>query len=209
MVTAKLGAAPVFTVKTAVSHTVVLGAGAHTLYVTVQVLLATGVVKLAKPVAASTVPVGVHALAACVTPVVVKVEPVGYSSLVATLYVPGTNGCKVPVASLMASITGVVTVLVHVAPTGQALPPPVTVAVLTALGAAAAATVTGTVITIGPAAPAAMEQPTKLVAPVAGQPVRVPPVAVIAPLLVMPAGKVSAMVIGAVVGPLVTAIVMV
>ena len=70
------------------------------------------------------------------------------------------------------------------------------------------ATFTGTVITIGPEVPAAIEQPVRL-PPVDGQPVIVPPVAVGAPLKVMPAGKVSANVIAAVVGPFATAMVMV
>jgi hypothetical protein len=59
------------------------------------------------------------------------------------------------------------------------------------------------------AAPAAIEQPVRLVAPEAGQPLKVPPVALIAPLVVMPLGKVSAIVIAAVVGPFATAIVIV
>jgi hypothetical protein len=161
-------------------------------------------VKLATP-AVVIVPAGVQVVAVCV-----KVEPTGNLSLVETLNVPGWPGWPV-LASFTASITGVVTVLVQLAPAGQlGSPPPVTVAVL-ALGLAAeAATVTGTVTTMLPvAAPAAIEQPAKLVAPEAGQPLIVPPVAVIAPLVVMPLGKVSAIVIAAVVGPFATAIVIV
>jgi hypothetical protein len=154
-----------------------------------------------------------QALAAWVTPVVVKVEPTGNWSLGETFVVLGTFGCLVSV-SLIASITGVVTVLVQLAPAGQlGSPPPVTVAVFAAVrtpAAPLAATLTGTVTTMLPvAAPAAIEQPARLVAPDAGQPLNVPPVAVIAPLVVMPAGSVSAMVIAAVVGPLATAIVIV
>ena len=129
-------------------------------------------------------------------------------SLVATLNVPGWPGWPV-VASLTASITGVVTVLVQFAPAGQlGSPPPVAVAVL-ALGlTAVAATVTGTVITIGPPVGDAIEHPAKLV--VLEQPVSVPPVAVMfAGTVVMPDGSVSLNVIGAVVGPFATATVMV
>ena len=128
--------------------------------------------------------------------------------MVATLNVPGWPGWPV-VASLMASITGVVTVLVQFAPAGQlGSPPPVAVAVL-ALGlTAVAATVTGTVITIGPPVGDAIEHPAKLV--VLEQPVSVPPVAVMfAGTVVMPDGSVSLNVIGAVVGPFATATVMV
>jgi hypothetical protein len=69
-------------------------------------------------------------------------------------------------------------------------------------------TLTGTVITIGPAAPDAIEQPASVL-PVLGQPVMVPPVALGAALKVMPAAKVSLMVMAAVVGPFATAMVMV
>ena len=150
-------------------------------------------------------PAGVQVVAVCV-----KVEPTGNLSLLETLNVPGWPGWPL-VASFTASITGVVTVLVQFAPAGQlGSPPPVTVAVL-ALGLAAeAATVTGTVMTMLPVAAAdAIEHPARLVAPDAGQPLKVPPVAVIAPLVVMPLGRVSAIVIAAVVGPFATAIVMV
>ena len=152
-----------------------------------------------------------QALAACVTPVVVNCEPTGNWSFVETFVVLGTLGCFVSV-SLIASISGVVTVLVQFAPAGQlGSPPPVTVAVLAAVrtpAAPLAATLTGTVMTIGPPVGDAIEQPAKLV--VLEQPDSVPPVAVIfAATVVMPAGKVSLNVIGAVVGPLATAIVMV
>jgi hypothetical protein len=153
LVTVKAGAAPVLTVNTAVSHTVVLGAGAQTRYTTVQLLLATGVVKLATP-AAVMVAAGVQALANCVTPVTVKVEFVGNLSLVLTSKVPATKGCKVPVLSLTASMTGVTTVLEQFVPAGQlGSPPPVTVAVLLTVTEpvaptppAADATLTGTSI---------------------------------------------------------------
>ena len=203
-----------FTVNTAVSHTVVFGAGAQTWYVTVQMLLAAGVVKLATP-AAVMVAAGVQALAACGTPVTVKFEPVGNLSFVLTSKVLATKGCKVPVLSLTASMTGVTTVLVQFAPAGQlGSPPPVAVAVLLTLCApvapvppAAAATLTGTVMMIGFVAPAAIEQPARLL--VLEQPVSVPPVAVmLAATVVMPVGKVSFSVIAAVVGPFATAIVM-
>ena len=82
MVTVKAGATPVFTVNTAVSHT--LFVASHTLYVTVQRLLAAGLVKLATP-APVMVAAGEHALAACGTPVTLKVEPLGYLSFWATL----------------------------------------------------------------------------------------------------------------------------
>jgi hypothetical protein len=81
-VTVKTGATPVLTVNTAVSHTVFVES--HTRYVTVQVLLAAGVVKLATP-APVMVAAGVQALAACGTPVTVKLEPAGYLSFCATL----------------------------------------------------------------------------------------------------------------------------
>ena len=116
------------------------------------------------------------------------------------------------IATFADKITGVVTVPVQAGavPVHAGSPPPVAVALLVLGLAAVAATLTGTVITILPfAAPAAIEQPVKLVAPAAGQPLSVPPVAVIAPLVVMPAGSASAKVMAAVVGPLVTAIVMV
>jgi hypothetical protein len=185
----------------------------HTRYVTVQMLLAAGVVKLATP-AAVMVAAGVQALTACGTPVTLKVEPAGNLSLVLTLNVPATKGCKVAVLSLTASMTGVSTVLVQFAPAGQlGSPPPVAVAVLLTLCApvapappAAAATLTGTSMTIGPAAFGAIEQPAKLL--VLEQPDSVPPVAVmLAATVVMPAGKVSSSVIAAVVGPFATAIV--
>ena len=61
-------------------------------------------------------------------------------------------------------------------------------------------------------APAAIEQPVRLL-PVAGQPLKTPllvlePCTVGAPVRVMPAGKLSAKVIAAVVGPLATVTVM-
>jgi hypothetical protein len=151
-----------------------------------------------------------QALAACVTPVVVKVEPTGNLSFGVTSVVLATLGCLV-VLSSTASITGVVTLPVHAGavPVQVGSPPPLAVALLVLGLAVVAATLTGTVMTIGPAAPAAIEQPLKLVAPLAGQPLKVPPVAVIAPLVVMPVGKLSAIVVAAVVGPLATAMVMV
>ena len=82
-----------FTVNTAVSHTVVFGAGAQTWYVTVQMLLAAGVVKLATP-AAVMVAAGTQALAACVTPVTVKFEPTGNLSLVLTSKEIGRASCR-------------------------------------------------------------------------------------------------------------------
>ena len=151
------------------------------------------------------VPAGVQVVAVCV-----KVEPAGNLSFVDTLNVPGWPGWPL-VASLTASITGVMMVLVQFAPAGQlGSPPPVTVAVLLLGLAALAATLTGTVMTMLPvAAPDAIEHPAKLLAPVAGQPLKVPPVAAITPLVVMPTGKASAIVMAAVVGPFATAIVMV
>ena len=117
-------------------------------------------------------------------------------------------GCLLTVSS-MASITGVfgvVPVQAGALPVHRGSPPPVAVAVLVAV-VAVEATLTGTVITIGPAAPAAIEQPVKLL-PVAGHPVMLPPTAVGVALKVMPAGKLSANVIAAVVGPLATAMLM-
>jgi hypothetical protein len=123
--------------------------------------------------------------------------------------------------SLIASTTGVVTVLVQLAPVaGVQLgsPPPVTVAVLAAVrtpAAPLAATSIGTVTTMLPvAAPDAMEHPARLLAPAALAVVQlpavnVPPLTLMPALVVMPAGSVSAMLIAAVVGPLATAIVIV
>jgi hypothetical protein len=152
----------------------------------------------------------VQALAACVTPVVVKVEFAGNLSFVDTSVVLATFGCLVAVSST-ASITGVLTLPLHAGavPVHVGSPPPLAVAVFVLGLAVEAATFTGTVITTGPLVPAAIEQPLKLVAPLAGQPLKVPPVAVIAPLVVMPLGKLSLTVIGAVVGPLATLIVIV
>ena len=140
----------------------------------------------------------------------VNTEFGGNLSFGAKLVVLATPGCLVSVSGT-ASITGLVEVLVQLAPAGQlGSPPPVTVAVL-ALGLMAlAATATGTVMMMSPVtAPAAMVQPTKLAAPVAGHPLKVPPVATMAPLVVMPLGNTSATVMGAVVGPLATLILMV
>ena len=140
---------------------------------------------------------------------IVKTEPLGYLSFGVKSDVAPAEPPGLVSTSLTASSTGVVTVLVQFAPAGQlGSPPPLAVAVLALEAPALAATVTGTVMTIGPDVPAAIEQPAKLVAPAAGQPLKVPPVAVMVPLVVMPAGKVSATVIAAVVGPLATAMVM-
>jgi hypothetical protein len=148
----------------------------------------------------------------------VKVEPTGNWSLGDTFVVLGTFGCFVSV-SLIASITGVVTVLVQLAPAGQlGSPPPLAVAVLAAVrtpAAPLAATLIGTVTTMLPvAAPDAMEHPARLLAPAAPAVVQlpavnVPPLTLMPALVVMPLGKVSASVIAAVVGPLATAIVIV
>ena len=128
-------------------------------------------------------------------------------SLLETSVVVTTLGCLFTI-SLMASITGLVLVLEQLASAGHLVdPPPDTVALLTLGLAAVDAIVTGTVISILPlATPVAILQPLRLLAPVAGQPDIVPPVAVIAPLVVIPVGKVSAIVMGAVVGPLLTVI---
>jgi hypothetical protein len=103
-----------------------------------------------------------------------------------------------------------VTVPVQCAAAGHVgSPPPLTVAEFTAgFPAAAAPTETGTVITIGPLVFAATIQPAR-VEPVAGHKLIVPPVAVGTALSVMPAGITSVNVIGAVVGPLAIAIVIV
>ena len=149
-------------------------------------------------------PAGVH-----VVPVWVKVDPVGYLSLPETSVVDEIPGCLFTDSS-MASSTGVEIALVQLAALGQLVsPPPVTGTVLTLGLTADAATLTGTVITILPvAAPVSMEHPLKLAAPIVVQPSSVPPVAVAAALVKMPVGKLSFNVIGAVVGPLATAIVM-
>jgi hypothetical protein len=102
---------------------------------------------------------------------------------------------------------GVETVLVHAGAAVHAgSPPPVAVAVFTLGLAAVPSMATGTVTTMLPmAAPAAMVQPAKLL-PVVGQPVIVPPVIVGAPVNVIPVGKRSVRLIGAVVAAIVTAI---
>lgn len=105
--------------------------------------------------------------------------------------------------------TGVLTVPVQCAAAGQVgSPPPEAVTVFTAVvPKAAAPTVTGTLISMLPFGTlVATMQLFKFDAPDAGQPLKDPPIIVIGPLVVIPAGKVSAIVIAAVVGPLVTAI---
>jgi hypothetical protein len=114
--------------------------------------------------------------------------------------------------SLVAT-TGVVTVLVQAgaAPVHSGSPPPLAVTLLTAEGTAAAATSTGTVMTMLPiAAPVAMVQPAKVFAPtrLGAAHVKEPPVAVGTPLNVMPVGKMSDKLIGAVVALAATAMVM-
>jgi hypothetical protein len=69
--------------------------------------------------------------------------------------------------------------------------------------------VIGTLIVMVGPAPAAIEQPVKLVAVAAGQPDSVPPVEVIAPLVLTPVGNASVNNMAAVVGKLVTAMVIV
>jgi hypothetical protein len=102
----------------------------------------------------------------------------------------------------------VVPVQAGAVPVHNGSPPPIAVALLTLGLTAVAATLTGTVITIGPAAPVATVQPAKLV--VLEHPLSVPPVAVmLAATVVMPTGKASVKVIGAVVGPFVIAILIV
>ena len=159
--------------------------------------------KLATP-APVIVPAGVQVVAVCV-----KVEPAGYLSLLATLYVPGCPGWPV-LASFTASTTGLVLVPEQVLPVQFGSPPPVTLAVFTVGFAAFAATATGTVMMMLPvAAPAAIVQPVSVLAPLPGHPESVPPVAVIAPLVVTPAGSASLTLIAAVLGPLATLIVIV
>ena len=131
-------------------------------------------------------------------------------ALLPTSIVAGVAGGLVTV-SLTASMIGVVTEPVQLAAAGQVVsPPPVTLALFVLGLAAPAATVTGTVITILPTtAPVETTQLLMFGEPAAGQPVKVPPVNVIGPLVVTPVGKVSAIVIGAVVELPDTAIVMV
>ena len=84
-------------------------------------------------------------------------------------------------------------------------PPPLTLAVLLPV-VAVAATLTGTVMTMGSAAPVAIEQSVKVPAPVVtAQPAMAAPLTKTGPLVVMPRGSVSVTLIGAVVGPLATA----
>lgn len=129
---------------------------------------------------------------------------------------PATSGLWLAVLVTVSFVatTGVVTVPVHAGavPVHNGSPPPAMVAVLVTEAAVDAATFTGTVMMMLPiAAPVAIVQPAKVLAPVivgAAQ-VIAPPVAVGNALSVMPAGKMSDKVIGAVVALFATAIVMV
>ena len=116
---------------------------------------------------------------------------------------------KVALGGGVAEIATATTEPVQGAPIVHAVsPPPLTPAALSPV-VAAADTLMGTVMTIGPTAPVAIAQPVKVTLPLAGQPLSVPPVAVIPELVLIPDGKVSVMLIGAVVGPLATAILIV
>jgi hypothetical protein len=117
----------------------------------------------------------------------------------------------------LVAMVGVLTVLVHAGarPVHNGSPPPAAVTVLTLGLAAVAATSTGMVNTMLPMpAPSGIEQPAKVL-PVLGQPSKVTAVLVVAgatlgaPLKVMPAGKMSASVMGCAVGLPATAMVMV
>ena len=118
---------------------------------------------------------------------------------------------SVILGGMVTGVFGVVTVQVPDA-VQVGSPPPVAVAVFW-LVVALAATATGTRTTMVPfEAPDAIEQPVRLL-PVAGQPLRAPLLVldaclVGAPVRVMPAGKASAKVSAAVVGPLATVTVM-
>ena len=142
---------------------------------------------------------------------ILNCEPDGNLSLGVKSVVVTTLGCLLT-ASSTASITGVVTLPVQLEADGHVVsPPPLAVALLVLGFAALAATSTGTVITIFPVAtPAAIEQVARL-EPLAGHDdmVTPAPVAVGVPLKVTPVGKESEIVIGNVVGPLATAIVIV
>jgi hypothetical protein len=110
-------------------------------------------------------------------------------------------------ACAITGVFGVVPVHAGAVPVHARSPPPLTVAEFVAV-VAVAATLTGTVITIGLVAGLAMVQPVKL-PPVAGQLAMTLPPMLGRPLNVMPTGSVSVKLIGAVVGPSVTLIVMV
>jgi hypothetical protein len=117
----------------------------------------------------------------------------------------------------LVTTTGVLTVLVQAGaiPVHNGSPPPPTVTLLMLGLAAVAATFTGTVNTMLPIpAPNGIEQPAKVL-PLLGQPPNVTAVLVVAaatvgaPLRVIPAGKMSASVMGCAVALPATAMVMV
>ena len=121
------------------------------------------------------------------------------------------GGSEVLGATCISGLTTVdVTVPVQCDAAGQVgSPPPDTVAELTAVVLAAAVpTATGTVMTTDPFTFVAIVQPAS-VEPETGQLVNTPLGAVGTPLNVMPVGITSEIVIGAVVGPFVTEIVIV
>ena len=115
----------------------------------------------------------------------------------------------VKLAARVIKVFGVDPVQAGAVPVQDGSPPPLAVTVFVP-AVAAAETFMGTVITTLPTGtPAAITQLLMFTAPAAGQALSEPPVAVIAPLVVMPVGKASAKVIGAVVALPDTAIVMV
>ena len=142
-----------------------------------------------------------------------------------SLPAPVTTLVAVPPSTpLMLPLSGVVTIALLPTPTGGVLPvqgvptvqagspPPETLAVLVPL-VAVGPTVIGRRMTMVPLlAAVAIVQPVKLL-PVTGQPLRVPPLVLLpclvgAPDKVMPVGKVSVMLMAAVLGPLAIATVM-
>ena len=116
-------------------------------------------------------------------------------------------GCLVSISAIALNTIVKLVALHTVLPAGHAgSPPPLILAVflIPVVLAAVAATATGMSILITPAlAPAAITQPV-ISLPLLGQPLKVPPVIVGVPLKVIPVGKLSVKIIGAVVGPLLT-----
>ena len=151
--------------------------------------------------------------------------PPRVAGLPATVSLPTTLATAVPPGTpLMLPLSGVVTIALLPTPTGGVVvvhvpvpvhagsPPPLAVAVFVPL-VALGPTVTGTRMMMVPLpAAVAIVQPVKVL-PVAGQPLKVPLLVLAASLVgaadkLMPAGRLSPMLMAAVVGPLATVTVM-
>ena len=176
------------------SQIVVFGAGAHTLYVTVQ-LAPSSPVGEAPPRPSSSLPA--HVVAVCV-----NVEPTGNLSLVETLNVPACPGLAR--ARVIHRVNHRVVVVPEQFVQVGSPPPRHRRRVHRRFAAFAATTATGTVITTGPLVPGQSCSPPDSSPHCPDS--HVPPVAVIAPLVVpLPAMSLTS----AVVGPFATPIVIV